>query len=85
MFLTPSAGRRAVASILAGLFALATRAAAQDSQYWDIQYGPVGQLLGGQVVGSPATSPRPTTTRVASASARTRTSCSRSRGSRGRT
>lgn len=25
---------------------------AQDSQYWDIQYGPVGQLLGGQVVGS---------------------------------
>ena len=52
MRLTPSARRRAVASILAGLFALATRAAAQDSQYWDIQYGPVGQLLGGQVVGS---------------------------------
>ena len=26
--------------------------AAQDAQYWDIQYGPVGQLLHGQVVGS---------------------------------
>jgi hypothetical protein len=30
----------------------AAPARAQDSQYWDIQYGPVGQLLGGQVVGS---------------------------------
>jgi len=27
-------------------------AAAQDSQYWDIQYGPTAQLLGGLVVGS---------------------------------
>ena len=52
VLLTRSARRRAIASTLAGLFALATRAAAQDSQYWDIQYGPVGQLLGGQVVGS---------------------------------
>jgi len=25
---------------------------AQDAQYWNIQYGPVAQLLGGQVVGS---------------------------------
>jgi hypothetical protein len=37
---------------LAVLVALARSAAAQDAQYWDIQYGPVGQLLGGQVVGS---------------------------------
>ncbi len=37
--------------MLAGV-AIAAPAAAQDSQYWDIQYGPVGQLLGGQVVGS---------------------------------
>ena len=44
--------RRTVASTLALLLVLATRAAAQDAQYWDIQYGPVGQLLGGQVVGS---------------------------------
>jgi len=29
-----------------------TPARAQDSQYWDIQYGPVAQLLGGLVVGS---------------------------------
>jgi hypothetical protein len=34
------------------LLALAAPLAAQDSQYWDIQYGPTGQLLGGQVVGS---------------------------------
>ncbi len=30
----------------------AAPAQAQDSQYWSIQYGPVGQQLGGQVVGS---------------------------------
>jgi len=29
----------------------AVRAGAQDSQYWSIQYGPVGQLVGGQVIG----------------------------------
>jgi hypothetical protein len=34
------------------LLASVAPARAQDSQYWDIQYGPVGQLLGGQVVGS---------------------------------
>jgi hypothetical protein len=31
---------------------LATSAAAQDTNYWNIQYGPVGQLLGGQVIAS---------------------------------
>jgi hypothetical protein len=31
---------------------LAGPAAAQDANYWTIQYGPVAQLLGGQVVGS---------------------------------
>ncbi len=36
----------------AGALALVAPAAAQDAQYWDIQYGPIGQLLGGQVVGS---------------------------------
>jgi hypothetical protein len=44
----------ALALALAGLVAVAlgVRVPAQDSQYWDIQYDPVGQLLGGQVVGS---------------------------------
>lgn len=37
---------------LAALLAAAAPGRAQDAQYWDIQYGPVGQLLGGQVVGS---------------------------------
>jgi hypothetical protein len=40
------------AGMSAALLALATPGATQDSQYWDIQYGPVAQLLGGQVVGS---------------------------------
>jgi len=31
---------------------LATSATAQDTNYWALQYGPVGQLLGGQVIGS---------------------------------
>jgi len=31
---------------------MARSAEAQDSQYWDIQYGPIAQLLGGLVVGS---------------------------------
>jgi len=31
---------------------LAARAAAQDANYWSLQYGPVAQLLGGQVIGS---------------------------------
>ena len=54
MFCKRSVRRHVLASALAGLAAVAlgVPAAAQDSQYWDIQYGPVGQLLGGQVVGS---------------------------------
>jgi hypothetical protein len=39
---------------VAALLALATRAAAQDSHYWSIQYGPVGQLVGGQLIGGGA-------------------------------
>ena len=31
---------------------LAANVAAQDTNYWALQYGPVGQLLGGQVIGS---------------------------------
>ena len=40
-------------SLVAGLVALASapRAAAQDTHYWAIQYGPVGQLVGGQLIG----------------------------------
>ncbi len=34
------------------LLACATSATAQDTNYWNIQYGPVGQLLGGQVIAS---------------------------------
>jgi hypothetical protein len=34
------------------LVLIATSAAAQDTNYWALQYGPVGQLLGGQVIGS---------------------------------
>jgi hypothetical protein len=30
---------------------VAARASAQDTHYWAIQYGPVGQLVGGQVIG----------------------------------
>jgi hypothetical protein len=37
---------------LAALFALvALPASAQDTHYWSIQYGPVGQLVGGQLIG----------------------------------
>ena len=40
-------------SLLGGFVALAAvpRAAAQDTNYWSIQYGPVGQLVGGQLIG----------------------------------
>ena len=41
---------RTVGGLLLGL--LATSATAQDVNYWNIQYGPVGQLLGGQVIAS---------------------------------
>jgi hypothetical protein len=36
---------------LAALLTLPARGAAQDSHYWSIQYGPVGQLVGGQLIG----------------------------------
>ena len=39
-------------STLAALLAVAAPGRAQDAQYWDIQYGPVAQILGGLVVGS---------------------------------
>jgi hypothetical protein len=43
---------RARASLGAALLALAPSAAlAQDSHYWSVQYGPVGQLVGGQLIG----------------------------------
>src|SRR5258708_3085312 len=47
-----SAVRLLAAAMVATLALDATHAAAQDAQYWNIQYGPVAQLLGGQVVGS---------------------------------
>ena len=37
---------------LAACFFTVRVVSAQEAQYWSIQYGPVGQLLGGQVVGS---------------------------------
>jgi hypothetical protein len=37
-------------AVLASL-ALGPPALAQDTHYWSIQYGPVGQLLGGQLIG----------------------------------
>jgi hypothetical protein len=43
-------GLRVAGGLLLGL--LTTSAAAQDVNYWNIQYGPVGQLLGGQVIAS---------------------------------
>ncbi len=42
-------GRLSVVGLLLAVFA--TSAGAQDTNYWAIQYGPVGQLLGGQVIG----------------------------------
>jgi hypothetical protein len=38
-------------AILVCALALAPRASAQDTHYWSIQYGPVGQLVGGQLIG----------------------------------
>jgi hypothetical protein len=43
-------GPRVAGSLL--LCLLSTTVAAQDVNYWNIQYGPVGQLLGGQVIAS---------------------------------
>ena len=33
------------------LLVVAAPALAQDTHYWSIQYGPVGQLVGGQLIG----------------------------------
>ena len=41
---------RAALAVLA-LLTLAHPARAQDAHYWSIQYGPVGQLVGGQLIG----------------------------------
>lgn len=38
--------------LLAAVLLSPTLAVAQDANYWTVQYGPVAQLLGGQVVGS---------------------------------
>jgi hypothetical protein len=46
--MTPMRVLAAAAVLIVG----AGSASAQDAQYWNIQYGPVAQLLGGQVVGS---------------------------------
>jgi hypothetical protein len=43
--------RRAVSLAVVALLASATQGFSQDSQYWSIQYGPVGQLVGGQLIG----------------------------------
>jgi len=43
--------RRAVAAACTLAALLAAPAAAQDTHYWSIQYGPVGQLVGGQLIG----------------------------------
>jgi hypothetical protein len=43
-------GRLALGALL--MASLAGSAGAQDANYWTIQYGPVAELLGGQVVGS---------------------------------
>lgn len=43
-------GRLSAVGLLLAVFA--TSASAQDTNYWALQYGPVGQLLGGQVIGS---------------------------------
>jgi hypothetical protein len=43
-------GTVVLSGVLLGIFA--PSAGAQDTNYWALQYGPVGQLLGGQVIGS---------------------------------
>jgi len=47
----PGRWRRAALPALGLALALVPRASAQDTHYWAIQYGPVGQLVGGQVIG----------------------------------
>jgi hypothetical protein len=43
--------RGAAVALAAALVAGAPEASAQDTHYWAIQYGPVGQLVGGQLIG----------------------------------
>ena len=38
-------------AVFLGALAEASQALAQDTHYWSIQYGPVAQLVGGQVIG----------------------------------
>ena len=45
-------GRWAAACAMAVVWWTPAKARAQDSQYWNLQYGPVAELLGGTVVGS---------------------------------
>jgi hypothetical protein len=45
------AGRRIALLAVVLLLPAVPRLAAQDTQYWSIQYGPVGQLVGGQLIG----------------------------------
>jgi hypothetical protein len=40
-----------VAGLALGALLAGGRAHAQDTHYWSIQYGPVGQLVGGQLIG----------------------------------
>ena len=44
--------RLTVLAVVAGLLAATAPAAAQDSHYWTLQYGPRSSLLGGAVIGS---------------------------------
>ena len=44
--------RLTVLVVVAGLLAATAPAAAQDSHYWTLQYGPRSSLLGGAVIGS---------------------------------
>jgi hypothetical protein len=50
-FPSEGSGRRVVALAVLILLAHARPARAQDTHYWSIQYGPVGQLVGGQLIG----------------------------------
>ena len=43
--------RRSGAGTALALLVVAAPALAQDTHYWSVQYGPVGQLVGGQLIG----------------------------------
>lgn len=44
-------GLAGVAGLAFGMLLCGGHARAQDTHYWSIQYGPVGQLVGGQLIG----------------------------------